>query len=276
MKKTGLLGFALTVMVWGWGQPTFLPEDRMLFEANLTQLAKLDDPQDLSEIGKHFLGTPYVEKTLEIGTTETVVVNLRGFDCTTFVENTLAFAQLLGQEEQDFEAFAKTLETIRYKNGNLNGYASRLHYFTDWIRTNAQKGLVRDITAELGGVILEKPIDFMGSHRELYPFLADDTNYQGILDMEEELAKETLCYLPQDAIAAQENLLGSGDIIALTTAINGLDATHTGIAIREADGRIHLLHGSSSGAVVITETPLVTYLKKVKGNIGIMVARPMF
>jgi hypothetical protein len=81
--------------------------------------------------------------------------------------------------------------------------------------------------------------------------------------------------LPQDQIEANENLIKNGDIIALTTAIPGLDITHTGIAIREKDGRIHLLHASSSGMVEISELPLADYLKKIKKNTGIMVARPL-
>jgi hypothetical protein len=41
------------------------------------------------------------------------------------------------------------------------------------------------------------------------------------------------------------------------------------------DGRIHLLHASSAnGKVEISELPLADYLKKIKSNTGIMVARP--
>jgi hypothetical protein len=81
--------------------------------------------------------------------------------------------------------------------------------------------------------------------------------------------------LPQDQIEANENKIMNGDIIALTTSITGLDITHTGIAIRAKDGRIHLLHASSSGKVEVSELPLVEYLKKIKKNTGIMVARPL-
>ena len=58
--------------------------------------------------------------------------------------------------------FIKNLETIRYRNGVLDGYPSRLHYFTDWIRNNEQKGLVRDITSELGGTEHKKVYQFYG------------------------------------------------------------------------------------------------------------------
>ncbi|MFD2100325.1 N-acetylmuramoyl-L-alanine amidase-like domain-containing protein [Flagellimonas iocasae] len=226
-------------------------------------------------VGKSFMGTPYVEKTLEIGDTETLVVNFSGLDCTTFVENVLAFGSMLKQEQHSFDAFVENLETIRYRNGILNGYPSRLHYFTDWIRNNQKKGLVKDITSELGGVTLNKPINFMGTHRSLYPFLTDDGNFEAMLQVEKELADEELCYLPQDQIQSKEHLIQSGDIIALATSIKGLDVTHTGIAIHQPDGRLHLLHASSkNGKVEITEEPLADYLKNIKSNIGIIVARP--
>ena len=171
--------------------------------------------------------------------------------------------------------FATALKTIRYRDGFLNGYSSRLHYFTDWIRNNNEKGLVQDITSELGGVAVGKSINFMGTHRELYPFLEDEGNYQKIVQVETQLAKEELCVLPQEAIATVEEKLENGDIIALATSIKGLDVTHTGFAIRMPNGRIHLLHASISGEVTITKVPLVDYLKRVKKNTGIIVARPL-
>ncbi|MEL6303382.1 MAG: N-acetylmuramoyl-L-alanine amidase-like domain-containing protein [Bacteroidota bacterium] len=229
----------------------------------------------LALIGKTFLGTPYVEKTLEVGETEQLVINLSGLDCTTFVENVLAFGKLVKNESYTFEDFTQALRTIRYRDGVLNGYPSRLHYFTDWIRNNAQKGLVKDVTNELGGEVLSKPINFMGTHRNLYPFLSSDENHKAILEVEAGLAKEELCILQQNGIVEKEHLIQSGDIIALATSIKGLDVTHTGFAI-EKDGRIHLLHASSSGEVTITEEPLADYLKKVKNNTGIIVARPVF
>lgn len=239
--------------------------------------------QNLVAIGKTFIGTPYVAKTLEVGDTETLVINLQGLDCTTYVENVLAFGRMThkngpGFEHSDgsFEKFAKTLEGIRYKDGQLDGYASRLHYFSEWIANNEKKGLLKDITAEIGGTEITKDINFMSEHRDLYPFLAEEGNFQKIKASEEYLNDKAICILPQDEIAANEHLIQTGDIIALTTSIGGLDITHTGIATREADGRIHLLHASTgSMEVEVSELPLAKYLKGIKSNTGIMVARPL-
>ena len=259
-------------------QITCSPKDRPLFETKMNALESIDASNlgdTIAAVGQSFLGTPYVEKTLEVGDTETLVVNFSGLDCTTFVENVMAFTSLLKKQQNDFEDFTEELETVRYRNGEMNGYPSRLHYFTEWIRNNQKKGLVKDITTELGGVELEKPINFMGTHRNLYPFLSSDENFKAILDVEMELAKEKICYLPQDQIESKEQLIKSGDIIALATSIKGLDVTHTGIAIHQSDGRLHLLHASSkNGEVEISELPLADYLKNIKSNIGIIVVRP--
>ncbi|NNE76432.1 MAG: DUF1460 domain-containing protein, partial [Pricia sp.] len=235
-----------------------------------------DFGETLVEVGKTFKGTPYVAKTLEVGDTETLVINLQGLDCTTFVENVLALGLLLRNNNLDYYSFAKNLEKIRYKNGELDGYASRLHYFSEWIANNEKKGLLKDISAEIGGKEITKPINFMSTHRDLYPFLSDDENFEKIKASENYLKDHTICILPQDQIEANEHLIQSGDIIALATSINGLDVTHTGIATREQDGRIHLLHASTgSMEVEVSELPLADYLKGIKTNIGIMVARPL-
>lgn len=260
-------------------QITCSSKDKQAFEDKIIAIDGLlesDFGTTVVAVGKTFLGIPYVAKTLEIGETETLVVNLQGLDCTTFVENVLTFSLMLQNEQTGFSDFTKTLETIRYKDSKLDGYGSRLHYFTEWIRNNEQKGLITDITGDIGGVSIEKDIDFMGKHRDLYPFLSDDENFEKILTTEKALATEPFCYLPQDQIEANEHLIKTGDIIALATSINGLDVTHTGIATREANGRIHLLHASTgSMQVEITKKPLAEYVQGVKKNIGILVARPM-
>ncbi len=255
---------------------TCSPADKQTVENKLIEIDGLlenDFGKTIVAVGKTFLGIPYVAKTLEIGDTETLVVNL---DCTTYVENVLAFSLMLEKGQSSFDDFTETLENIRYKNGELEGYASRLHYFSEWIANNEKKGLLKDITAEIGGTEITKDINFMSTHRELYPFLSDDDNFEKIQASENYLNDQAICILPQDQIAANEHLIQTGDIIALTTSIDGLDITHTGIATREKDGRIHLLHASTgSMEVEVSELPLADYLKKIKSNTGIMVARPI-
>lgn len=257
---------------------TCSPANKQAVENKLIEIGGLlenDFGKTMVDVGKTFIGTPYVAKTLEIGETETLVVNLQGLDCTTYVENVLAFSRMLEKGQSSFDDFIETLENIRYKDGELEGYASRLHYFSEWIANNEKKGLLKDITAEIGGTEITKDIHFMSTHRELYPFLSDDGNFKKIKASENYLNDQAICVLPQNLIAANENLIRTGDIIALTTSIDGLDITHTGMATREKDGRIHLLHASTGAMEVeVSELPLADYLKNIKSNTGIMVARP--
>ena len=260
-------------------QITCSPKDKAAVENKLIEIDGMYQDnfgETMVNVGKTFMKMPYVAKTLEIGDTETLVVNLQGLDCTTFVENVLAFSKLLRKGEDSFEAFVKNLEVVRYKDGELDGYASRLHYFFEWIANNAEKGLLKDITGEIGGAEITKEINFMSTHRDLYPFLSDDVNYGKIKASENYLNSQAICVLAQGKIAENEHLIQSGDIIALATSINGLDVTHTGIATREKDGRIHLLHASTgSMEVEVSKLPLADYLKGIKSNTGIMVARPL-
>ena len=280
MRTRFLYFLLLFVTATTYGQQiTCSPADKQAFEDKVIQIKGLlenDFGTTLVAVGKTFKGIPYVAKTLEIGKTETLVVNLKELDCTTFVENVLAFSLLLREGKMDFDSFTSALEKIRYDDGKLNGYGSRLHYFSEWIANNEEKGILKEITAEIGGIEIKKEINFMGTHRGLYPFLEDDENFKKIIATEKALKERTFCYLPQNQIEANEHLIQTGDIIALATSIDGLDVTHTGIATREKDGRIHLLHASTgSMEVEVTKLPLADYLKKVKKNTGIMVARPI-
>ena len=249
--------------------------DRAELEKRLKFVQKLDHQETgeaLIAIGKSFLGTPYLAHTLEGEGTEQLVVTFQGLDCTTFVENVLAFYLLHGQGEYTFDAFANRLKAIRYRDGELNGYPSRLHYFTEWVFNNAEKGLIDDITLHLGGKELSKYRNFMSQHRDAYAALAMDSAYEGILKMEAALENRPYAVLDQSAIEKAESQLKNGDIIAFATSIDGLDVTHTGLAIWQGD-RVHLLHASSSGQVEISKQPLVDYAKGIRSNNGLIIAR---
>ncbi len=279
MKQVVILLFTLFPYVLLQSQAiTCSPENRKAVEDKIHTISGLESDdfgKELVAIGKTFLGTPYVAKTLEVGQEESLVITLEGLDCTTYVENVLAFGLVKQQQDPSFNSFVKWLEKIRYRDGKLNGYGSRLHYFTEWISDNEEKGLVQNITASLGGEEVDKKLNFMSAHRDLYPYLADENSFEQILETEKKLKQQPLCVVSRDMLAKNEDVLQSGDIIALATSIDGLDVTHTGFAIRTTDGRIHLLHASSSGAVEISELPLVDYLKKNKNNTGVIVARPL-
>lgn len=259
-------------------QVLFSPEDRIIFD-RLIQEADVEGSASLGEVivaaGRELLNTPYVAGTLEVHSPEILIVNLRGLDCTTFVENVLVVAAMSEEGQKEWDTYLRQLERLRYRDGIRRGYPSRLHYFTDWIRNNAKKGLVEDITQSLGGLPLEKRIDFMGTHPDLYPALSSEAALEAVQKVEQELSEQVTYILPREEVSEVENQIQNGDIIALATSIDGLDVTHTGFAFRKANGRLHLLHASTRGSVEISKAPLADYLQGVKGNTGIIVVRPL-
>jgi hypothetical protein len=228
----------------------------------------------VAALGRRFVGAPYEPGTLDPPGPERLVVNLRTFDCVTFVESALALARVLRADEPTFDAYTRELLRIRYRDGVPPTYPARLHYFSDWIASNADKGLVEDITDQLGGVVDPEPIAFMTGHQESYRQLADTAYLREIREREAELNTRERLYVPEDRIADVAANIRDGDIIAATSTLPGLDIAHTGIAVW-VDGALHLMHAPLVGSVTeVSEQPLAVRIQRIEAQDGIMVARP--
>ncbi len=222
------------------------------------------------DCAKFFLGKPYKKGTLEVGSDSILVVNLLEFDCTTLVENVVALHALDSITKNDF---CEKLTKIRYRNSKTEGYSSRLHYFSEWISSNEQKGFLKDITQEIGGVAVKKQLNFMSLHRNLYPALKDETAFQKMLKIEQQNSQIQRFVIPKKDIEKVASKIQNGDIIALATNIKGLDFVHTGFAVFQG-GKLHLLHASSkAGKVIVSPKSLLEYVKIWKQVEGIVVLR---
>jgi hypothetical protein len=225
------------------------------------------------KVGSCFLGAPYVPHTLEF-VPEKLVVNLREFDCTTFTESVLAIARTIKSENPSFEQFAKELQFIRYHNGMINGYSSRIHYFSDWIYENDAKKLVNDLSKEIGETPHLRLVNFMSTHPEFYFQLRDSLFNHEIANQEMRINSRQMFFIPKEKLAEKEYLLKDGDIAGITTKIEGLDISHV-VILKRINGSIHILHASTSGyKVILSEETLENYLNSSKSVTGIMVARP--
>ena len=229
----------------------------------------------IEDIGKSFLGTEYVAHTLEKDGDEQLVINLSGLDCTTFLESTLAFARCVKKNKTTFGDYEKELTFIRYRDGKIDKYPSRLHYFSDWIFNNQQKGIIKDITKQIGGQKIKFNVNFMSENPQYYKQLEKYPAFIPIIKKQEkQINKREYYYIPENKIESVEKNIKTGDLIALTTSDKGLDIGHVGFAVKMDDGRIHFLHAPLAGSKVqITEVPLSDYVKKIKKHTGIIVLR---
>jgi len=254
------------------------PEDIARFE-KVVQYAKQQNLHDrpigeiLQAIADNFLGKPYAEGLLDKSGEEKLIVTLNKFDCVLFVETVLAISRGVAVKDYDYQNFVNRIEEQRYLNGKMNGYCSRLHYFSEWINDNQKRQTVENITAQLGGVPMKKTLNFMSQHRSSYPqMVKDEATYQCIVNQEAELAKTTVNYIPTNRIKSVYSQLKPGDIVAVATDVKGLDVTHTGFVYRNADGNLGLIHASPAGAVTVAYD-LQRYISRVESAIGIVVAR---
>jgi hypothetical protein len=249
-------------------------DDAMAF-AERRRLAELSLGEMMVALGERYMGRPYIVGPLDGFGREVLVARLDSFDCFTYVEALLAMARGIEAGDTSFEGYLRRTEEQRYRDGRMEDYCSRLHYFTDWIHTNAERGIVRDVTREVGGEPFAKQYGFMGANRESYPALEDEDQFRCVQRVEEELNRTVdLFYIPQDRISESYAMLRQGDLLSMSTHIEGLDVTHTGLAYANEDGTFGLLHASTDGGVRVNPD-LQEYVRSIRVQNGIIVARPV-
>lgn len=250
----------------------------------LNQARSVSSPHDLPLFfAKKLINRPYVSATLEVNKDERLVVNLRELDCTTLVENVVALTLTALDGKCDLFTFCRYLEQIRYQDGYCHGYASRNHYFSEWIDSNERLGLVTEITDVSG---CKQPVftgrqkinlHYMSSHPEKYPMLKGSPDViRQIRSNENRVNGKVVAFLPSDKLNWNEKRLlqiHNGDILALVTKKDGLDISHVGFAVW-IKGRLHLLNASSLHKKVVLEPmTLWQYFQKHPSNIGVRVIR---
>lgn len=219
------------------------------------------------------LGIPYVGGLLEEPPAEQLVVTLAGSDCVLFVEMTTALTLTTLSGSTRVEDVESNVRMLRYRDGTIDGYFSRLHYFGDWLQDNERKGLMRVLFQDRDTLPRIEPYHFMTTKREAYRQLADnDSLFQLMSTQEAALNERLLRYVPTEQIPTVEQELKTGDIVAFVTTVDGLDVSHTAIVMRDGD-RVGFWHASTTGAVIIEPKTLHQYTADRKGLKGIIVAR---
>ena len=269
------------------------------------------------KIAEQFLGTAYVSFTLE-HEPEHLLVSLDKTDCILFVEQCTAFAltvkgmsiQQAGDGEHyalreepncipaepSYDLLLHNVQNLRYRLGVVDGYASRLHYTSEWILQNQTNGLMREITPQIG-VEHEQPFYFMTEHMDQYrQMLGDSIGQQRIREAEklgfERILIPNVSLKSLDTHSMSGNETGKhgsfnkgdliitnkltdkeianlkvGDIITFVDSHPGLDLAHVALAY-EMDGEMHFIHASYGGKCVMKEPR--TLAEYAKNGIRVM------
>ena len=228
---------------------------------------------------RKFLGRPYVAYTLEVLDEERLVINTRQLDCTTLVENVTALTLCAYRNLYTYRDYLNALVAMRYRNGIINRYPSRIHYFTDWILENTKAGIVTEIQSPNPPFTALQTIkvNYMSEHPQSYKALRAHLEYvTEISQMEQQLNGRQFRFIPKTDVKNTREMreaVHDGDIIAITCNKPGLDIAHLGFAVWKQDG-LHLLNASQLHKKVVEEPmTLFEYLQKHPSHTGIRIIR---
>ena len=278
MKKIVTILFAALLLSVSASAQTQEEINQAIFDrvyAAVAPKADLPMPELVVAIAEQFLGTPYVASTLE-ETPEQLRVFLDKTDCILFVEMCSCFAltvkglrivqslesdkyqvgiPYVRKEKPSYALLCDNIRNMRYRWGHVEGYASRIHYTSEWILQNWENFILREYTKSLGEEY-EQQFFFMTSHRERYKQLADTTQFVKIQEVEQYLNEYAPYYfISQERLRKPEVMsqIHSGDIVCFVSKQgNGIDIAHVAIAY-EVDGEMHFIHASYGAKKVIVE-----------------------
>ena len=281
MKRTiillsALFGLVFSAAAYEKGDARFTQKDVENFQEVMDLLApdrELPMSELVIKVAKHFLGTPYVAGTLEIEP-ERLTINTRETDCILFVEMCLAMSLTAKDAEPTFEKYVDNLRRLRYRNGKVDGYASRLHYTSEWIIQGETRGIFHEVSRQCGGSVLDQKFNFMSNHPASYKQLKDNPkNVAKIRIAEQNLETWDYWYIPKADLPRCIQNIKTGDIIGFNSSTPGLDIAHVAYAYWEGDTLTFIHASMSEKKVVINKTPLVEYTNGIKGHNGLRVVR---
>ncbi|RPI67177.1 MAG: DUF1460 domain-containing protein [Ignavibacteriae bacterium] len=260
-----------------WGMAPVVDHATILNAVFANHWEKLPIGELMGKIGQLFLGTPYVGGTLEGDGPEVCRVRYDGVDCVTFFETVLALARTIRSECRGESYVIAEVTRTRYRHGVVDGYLSRLHYTSDWIRDNITKKTVTDITeGDPLAEVFPVHVYFMSEHPQYYaPLKSDPTLVAAVTQIEVDLNAIRRWYVPKARVKSFESKLRTGDIVAITTAKAGLDYSHTGMILVDEQGVARLMHASTTKKRVVIDASISEYLASVSAHTGITVVRPL-
>jgi hypothetical protein len=229
----------------------------------------------IAKVGLELVDAPYVGGTLDGSGRERCTVDMLRLDCVTLFEVSLNMGRIMKQGKDSLHDLIEAVTFTRYRDGVLSDYTSRLHYTSDWIENNIQKGTVVDVTSQLGGKPFPLALGFMSQNPKYYPALVENPQLVPVMQtIEQRVNLTSRTIIRKEDIASIEEKLQDGDIIAIATSKKGLDYSHTGLIVREGN-KARFLHASSVKKKVMLDGPISEYVNRAESNLGITVLRPL-
>lgn len=208
------------------------------------------------------------------------------FDCTTYVETVISLAL-----SRDVNEFEKSMDEIRYENGEID-YLTRNHFPSlQWIPNNVSNGLLKEINHQILSAAeiktAEAIINLPGwlkaiKIEEIRVPMATLQERQSLLEELRALAPQysprlaRLSYLPISTLLAKPAVLKRIPHGAIVNFVRPnwdlrdligthMNVSHQGLVFHKKKG-IYLRHASTSGERKVMELPLLDYLKKFENH----------
>ena len=233
-------------------------------------------------VARELVGTPYINYSLEVDNRiESPVANLKGLDCWTYYENSLAIARMLRYKPGPYkpEDMLQMVEIERYRNGCCTGnYLSRMHHLEEVFYDNQRRGYATNITSRLPGAErMHREIHEMTVQWKSYRYLRSNPSLVAPMGkIEDQVSNLPVYQLPKSKVRASEKYLQNGDICAITSTDATGYTSHVGMIVKFGD-RAYFTHATSDrdkGRMVIIDCPISDYVNGASSHAGIIVCRP--
>lgn len=216
--------------------------------------ARPDVLERVALLGRQNIGQPYRlyllgEAPFELHDPDPLYC-LSASDCVTFVEHTFAMALA-----DDWTSFFRTLQRIRYRDGEI-GILTRNHFTeADWNVNNAW--LFEDITSSVGAGSQE-PMRVTIDRGAFFARFGLD------VDLPDEVFETT--YIPVGQIEEVLPRLRDGDVVEIVRGESQAPYVgHMGLILHADDGTVTLLH---SAEPAVREEPFADYIERYPGVLG--------
>jgi hypothetical protein len=233
-------------------------------------------------VARELVGTPYVNYTLEVDDRiESPVANLKGMDCWTYYENSLALARMLRHKPAPYKPqdLLQMVEIERYRGGICTGnYLSRMHHLEEVFHDNQRRGYATNITSRIPGAQkIQREIKEMTVQWKAYRYLRSNPSLiEPMGKIEAQVSNLPVYHIPKSKVRNAEKYLQNGDICAITTSHQGCYTSHVGLIIRLQD-RAYFAHATSDtdkGRMTLIDRPIADYVNGASKHAGIIICRP--